>query len=65
MIIGGIVVLGVIGACTDTDVEEVKEGEKVVQEEQQQEQVVKDEEQVVEEVKLPQVGEVAEAKNIV
>ena len=45
MIIGGIVVLGVIGACTDTDVEDVKEEEKVV-----------------EEVKLPQVGELAEAK---
>ena len=68
MIIGGLVVFGIIGACCDTDVEDTKEEEKVVQEEKQeekQEQEVKEEvkeEVIVEEEKLPTVGEVAEAK---
>ena len=68
MIIGGLVVFGIIGACSDTDVEDTKEEEKVVQEEKQeekQEQEVKEEvkeEVIVEEEKLPTVGEVAEAK---
>ena len=35
MIIGGLVVFAMIGACSDTDVEDTKEEEKVVQEEQQ------------------------------
>ena len=57
MIIGGIVALGVIGACADTDVEEVKEEEKVVQEQQQQEQsqVVEEQQPVVEEKQEPQL----------
>ena len=36
MIIGGLVVFALIGACSDTDVEDSKEEEKIVQEEQQQ-----------------------------
>ena len=53
MIIGGLLVISVFGACSDTDVEDTKEEAKVVQEEQQegkQEQEVK-EEVVVEEEK--------------
>jgi hypothetical protein len=38
MLVGGIIVLGILGGCTDTDVEEVKEENKVVQEEQQKQQ---------------------------
>ena len=49
MIIGGLVVFGIIGSCSDTDVEDTKEEEKVVQEEKQQDS--SDKEIVIEEEK--------------
>lgn len=49
MIIGGVVILGLIGACTDTDVEDTKEEEKVVQEEQQEQDSIDKLEQATEE----------------
>lgn len=49
MIIGGLVVFGIIGACSDTDVEDTKEEEKIVQEEKQQDS--SDKEIVIEEEK--------------
>lgn len=57
--LGTVLVLGLIGACSDKEETEVKEEQ--IQTEQIEEQEVEEEVIVEEEVKLPGVGEVAEA----
>lgn len=61
--LGTVLVLGLIGGCTDTEETEVQEEQ--VQTEQVEEQEVEEEvvvEEEVEEIVLPGIGEVAEAK---